>query len=208
MNDSITLLEQLISFPTVSRTPNTELIAHVRSMLEAHGIQVKLIPSADGANANLEWTETAGAARYDVYRDGAKIAEVFDLVGRTYIDEGLANGTYEYFVRPVSAAEVSGTASNTEEGVIDVPPPPPPILISVTPLPIGKALDIVYEPEAGSTPAAYEIMRRQLPADPTKAPAPRPRRHSATEAWSTARPTSMSCWLSTSRATGAILQTS
>ena len=51
--DSITVLEQLISFPTVSRTPNTELVDHVRSMLEAHGIQVKLIPSADGANANL-----------------------------------------------------------------------------------------------------------------------------------------------------------
>jgi hypothetical protein len=130
------------------------------------GTPIVLTAVADGANAVLEWTEAAAAAHYDVYRDGAKIAEVFDLVGRAYTDAGLANGTYDYFVRPVSAAGVSGTASNTEEVVIDVPPPPPPILISVTAPAIGKALDLVFEPGAGSTPAGYEVMRATAAGGP------------------------------------------
>lgn len=53
MIDSITVLERLISFPTISRTPNTELIDYVRSTLEEHAVAVQLVPSADGMNANL-----------------------------------------------------------------------------------------------------------------------------------------------------------
>ena len=51
--DSIATLERLISFPTISRTPNNELIEYVRSTLEEHGVAVQLVPSADGMNANL-----------------------------------------------------------------------------------------------------------------------------------------------------------
>lgn len=53
MIDSTQILERLIAFPTVSRTPNTELIEYVRELLKAAGIANTLIPSADGKNANL-----------------------------------------------------------------------------------------------------------------------------------------------------------
>jgi acetylornithine deacetylase len=51
--DSVSILERLVAFPTVSRTPNTELIGYVKSLLAEHGIDAQLIPSADGNNANL-----------------------------------------------------------------------------------------------------------------------------------------------------------
>jgi acetylornithine deacetylase len=51
--DSISVLERLISFPTVSRTPNICLIEYVRSMLEDGGIATQLIPSDGGECANL-----------------------------------------------------------------------------------------------------------------------------------------------------------
>ncbi len=51
--ESIAILERLVSFPTISRTPNTELIDYVRSLLEGQGIATQLVPSADGENANL-----------------------------------------------------------------------------------------------------------------------------------------------------------
>lgn len=53
MIESISVLERLISFPTISRTPNTELIDYVRSVLEDHGVAVELVPSTDCGNANL-----------------------------------------------------------------------------------------------------------------------------------------------------------
>ncbi len=51
--DSVSILEQLIAFPTVSRTPNTALIEYVQTLLNEHGVSTQLIPSADGQNANL-----------------------------------------------------------------------------------------------------------------------------------------------------------
>jgi acetylornithine deacetylase len=51
--DSIAILERLIGFPTVSRDSNLDLIGYVRELLEANGIAVEVIPSADGHKANL-----------------------------------------------------------------------------------------------------------------------------------------------------------
>ena len=51
--NSVTILEKLIAFPTVSRTPNTDLIDYVQTLLQAQGISTDLVTSADGNNANL-----------------------------------------------------------------------------------------------------------------------------------------------------------
>lgn len=53
MTDSIAMLERLVAFPTVSRTPNIDLIEYVRGTLEQRGIAVRLIAGPGGSNANL-----------------------------------------------------------------------------------------------------------------------------------------------------------
>jgi acetylornithine deacetylase len=51
--ESITILERLIAFPTVSRDSNLDLIGYAAELLGAHGIATQIIPSADGHKANL-----------------------------------------------------------------------------------------------------------------------------------------------------------
>lgn len=51
--DSITVLERLIAFPTVSRDSNLDLIGYATGLLETNGIACQIIHSADGHKANL-----------------------------------------------------------------------------------------------------------------------------------------------------------
>ncbi len=50
---SIDILEQLISFDTVSRNPNMALMGHIASLLESAGIACMLLPDDTGKKANL-----------------------------------------------------------------------------------------------------------------------------------------------------------
>ena len=43
MPDSLAILDRLISFPTVSRNSNLDLIEYARATLSAAGVQVRLI---------------------------------------------------------------------------------------------------------------------------------------------------------------------
>src|SRR5262245_35231657 len=51
--DSVQLLERLISFPTVSRDSNLDLIRYVAELLHGRGIKHSIISSPDGRKANL-----------------------------------------------------------------------------------------------------------------------------------------------------------
>lgn len=51
--NSISILERLIAFPTVSRDSNLELIHYVAGVLDAHDIACQIIHSQDGHKANL-----------------------------------------------------------------------------------------------------------------------------------------------------------
>ena len=51
--DSVSLLKDLIAFPTVSRDSNLGLVDYVSRMLSEHGIASQLIKSEDGHKANL-----------------------------------------------------------------------------------------------------------------------------------------------------------
>ena len=53
MTQSITILDKLISFNTVSRDSNLALIDHVANLLEPLGFSIMLAPSEDGRKANL-----------------------------------------------------------------------------------------------------------------------------------------------------------
>lgn len=47
------MIEKLISYPTVSRDSNLDLIDFVREYLEGHGVASHLVPNEDGSKANL-----------------------------------------------------------------------------------------------------------------------------------------------------------
>lgn len=47
------MIDQLISFDTVSRNSNRALIDYVRDYLDSHGARCELVPNADGSKANL-----------------------------------------------------------------------------------------------------------------------------------------------------------
>ena len=50
---SIEILEKLISFPTVSKDSNLDLIEFVEGYLAEHGISSKRVPNKKGTKANL-----------------------------------------------------------------------------------------------------------------------------------------------------------
>ena len=50
---SIDILERLIAFPTLSRTPNMPLLDYVGALLAAAGAQIDIIPHPSGTRANL-----------------------------------------------------------------------------------------------------------------------------------------------------------
>lgn len=53
MTTTLEILDRLISFPTVSRSSNRDLIAYVTGLLDGAGIAWELAESADGSRANL-----------------------------------------------------------------------------------------------------------------------------------------------------------
>jgi len=53
MTDTISILDQLIGFPTVSRDSNKALIAYVAALLKDYGIESEVIDNPEGTKANL-----------------------------------------------------------------------------------------------------------------------------------------------------------
>lgn len=53
MTQTLDLLDRLISFPTVSRDPNRDLIDFVVGFLAERGVESELVPTQDGRKANL-----------------------------------------------------------------------------------------------------------------------------------------------------------
>ena len=51
--DSITMIEKLVGFNTVSRDSNLPLIDFVQNLLYDQGIDSRRVPSADGKKSNL-----------------------------------------------------------------------------------------------------------------------------------------------------------
>ena len=51
--DTLTLLDRLVAFETVSRDPNRPLIDFVRDYLAGHGIAAEIVEAEDGRKANL-----------------------------------------------------------------------------------------------------------------------------------------------------------
>ena len=67
--DIADILARLIAFPTVSRTPNLDLLDYVESLLRPAGVRLDRYASADGSRANL-WASTGPAGSGGVVLSG------------------------------------------------------------------------------------------------------------------------------------------
>ncbi|MCP4664455.1 MAG: hypothetical protein GY856_54420, partial [bacterium] len=119
-------------------------------------------------HVELSWTESIAPdlARYDVYRDDAKLGSRFAGTPRTFTDYARPNGTYDYYVRAVDEAGNIGPPSNVVTVEVAVPPPAAPINLVVTVPAIPGALDLTWEPAPGAQPVAYRIRRSTVSGGP------------------------------------------
>jgi len=69
MQRTLQILEQLIAFPTISRTPNIQLIEYVQSLLTEAGIDCQVYRHNGGSNANL-FAHTGPADRPGIVLSG------------------------------------------------------------------------------------------------------------------------------------------
>ncbi len=109
-----------------------------------------------GADVLLSWTASPSAVRYDVFRDGAKVAETTDL---TYTDAARPNGVYRYTVQAVDGVGNSSAPSNEAAVTIALPVPAAPLSLTLAVLPEGGALSLTWTPAAGPAPAGYRLLR-------------------------------------------------
>jgi acetylornithine deacetylase len=69
MTSTLSYLERLVAFPTVSRDSNLDLIAHIADELNALGIASELVHSADGRKANL-WASIGPTGKQGIVLSG------------------------------------------------------------------------------------------------------------------------------------------
>jgi len=120
-----------------------------------------LSASVLASDVTLEWTASPSpdVVRYDLYRDGALLAQHDALPPLIYLDPSLPNAVYRYVVHAVDAAGNVSAPSNEAEAIVDVPPPGAPFDLVVTAPSEGGALDLAWAPGAGPLPASYRVLR-------------------------------------------------
>ena len=112
-------------------------------------IPANLVAVANASNVSLSWTASTDntiLAGYGVYRDGVKIADVL-APATTYIDAGLAVGSYVYTVDAVDAASNRSAQSPGVQAdvvpVVDLAPPSVPTSVVATSSPDLHGRDVV-----------------------------------------------------------------
>ena len=120
------------------------------------------------SDVTLTWTPSPSpdVVRYDLYRDGALIAQHTDLGNLAYFDASRPNGVYRYIARAVDAVGNESAPSNEVEAIVSVAPPEAPIDLVVTEVPEGRALDLAWAPGAGPEPASYRVFRASTSGGP------------------------------------------
>ena len=81
-----------------------------------------LTTTVAGTGVQLAWSASAGAASYEVRRDGTLIATV---TGTAHTDAAPGVGTFSYTVRAVDAGGRASGDSPVAQATVNAPPPPP-----------------------------------------------------------------------------------
>jgi len=124
--------------------------------------------AVNGADVTVSWDQVMGTeVRYLVYRDDVQIATTGSLL---MLDSGLANGTYQYYVRTGNGSE-SGLSdpSDTVAAVVDVPYPPRMLSGTVN----GDDISLVWQAPATASREvlSYNVYRDGLLIDNVSDPA-------------------------------------
>lgn len=128
---------------------------------------VELTAAVDGARVTLTWTASAAPdlASYELFRDGAKIADHFDL-GALRHEELRPAGTYGYRVRAVDAVGNAGPFSNLAEATVAGAAPAAPRDLAVAAVAAGRALDLAWAPGDAAPVFLYRVWRGEVAGGP------------------------------------------
>jgi len=85
----------------------------------------------DNGDVELSWKAASGASGYLIARKGPGESSFTNLTstpftGTTFVDTGLAPGTYSYQITAINAEGVKSSTISTTVKVEPPPPPPPP----------------------------------------------------------------------------------
>jgi len=122
---------------------------------------VVLSAAVSGSDVELAWSASTAPdlARYELYREGERIAQILDPAVLSHLDAGLANGSYGYTVLAVDAVGNRSAPSNEVVVSVAAEPPPAPVELTVAAVATGGALELTWSPGAGPAPAGYRIER-------------------------------------------------
>ncbi|MDA3874934.1 MAG: BNR-4 repeat-containing protein, partial [Kiritimatiellae bacterium] len=101
----------------VARSADDFIFVELPDPPAAPSVPTNLTASDGDASASLSWTGSAGASTYNVKRSlnngGSYSVIASNVVGSSYTDSGLTNGTTYYYV--VSAENAAGESTNSSE---------------------------------------------------------------------------------------------
>ncbi len=128
---------------------------------------VVLSGSVDGSTVNLSWSASPSedADRYEIYRDGAIIGELFTDEEQTFSDTNRPNGTYVYQVLTFDLQNQS-SPSNSVAFTVAVEPPPAPLIVSLEQGDNDRSLVLTWQPGSGLPTSRYLVWRSTFPGGP------------------------------------------
>jgi hypothetical protein len=115
---------------------------------------------AGSGSVSLAWgasSDDVGVVRYDVYRSQtagfvpSAATRVGQPVGTSYLDSGLAAGTYFYVVQAEDAAGNLSAASNQASATVSAPPPAPSGLVAAYSFDEGSGMSVADASGSGNT---------------------------------------------------------
>jgi flagellar hook assembly protein FlgD/Tol biopolymer transport system component/fibronectin type 3 domain-containing protein len=132
-----------------------------------------LTAATQASNILLDWSLNPNTepdlAGYKIYR---LFGQEWSLVGYTpasitsYTDSGLINSSYRYRITAYDQKENESNPSGEAVATVHSEPPRAPLMLAVSALPAGGALDLAWQAPAGTGPFLYNVYRAQNETGP------------------------------------------
>jgi len=134
LTNGMTYFYRVAAFNSVGNSPEGNQAAG--TPVAPPAVPTSLTASAGNGRATLTWTASAGATSYNVYRGTSSYGQsatpiVAGVVGTTYVNTGLTNGT-TYYYRVAAFNAVGNSAEGNQAIATPVAPPPVPTNLTAT----------------------------------------------------------------------------